>query len=149
MFISNDCTFFHLWWKKNLVKHQKASRSYEMVIDCYTIQISYHNWNIWARFKIQCWQHLLSIIAKMQNIWDLIGQNSTHLFIFLMTTVQILVECEIKINEVVNQKNIQISNFTLETLCEYRSIFGSSKFTAFCNSKNSNHFLISKILASL
>ena len=80
MFISNDCTFFHLWWKKNLVKHQKASRSYEMVIDCYTIQISYHNWNIWARFKIQCWQHLLSIIAKMQNIWDLIGQNSTHIF---------------------------------------------------------------------
>ena len=29
MFISNDCPSFHLWWKKNLVKHWKVSKYYE------------------------------------------------------------------------------------------------------------------------
>ena len=32
MFRSNNCTLFHFWWKKNLVKHQKVSKYYE--IDC-------------------------------------------------------------------------------------------------------------------
>ena len=26
MFISNICALFHLWWKENLVKHQKVSK---------------------------------------------------------------------------------------------------------------------------
>ena len=29
MLISNNCALFHLWWKKNLVKHQKVSKYYE------------------------------------------------------------------------------------------------------------------------
>ena len=29
MFISNNCTSFHLWGKENLVKHQKVSKYYE------------------------------------------------------------------------------------------------------------------------
>ena len=29
MFISNNCTSFHLWRKENLVKHQKISKCYE------------------------------------------------------------------------------------------------------------------------
>ena len=32
MFISNNCTSFHLWWKENLVKHRKVSKCYET--DC-------------------------------------------------------------------------------------------------------------------
>ena len=29
MFISNNRTSFHLWWKENLVKHGKVSKNYE------------------------------------------------------------------------------------------------------------------------
>ena len=29
MFISNNLTSFHLWWKENLVKYQKVSKYYE------------------------------------------------------------------------------------------------------------------------
>ena len=29
MSISNNCAFFHLWWKENLVKHQNVSKYYE------------------------------------------------------------------------------------------------------------------------
>ena len=29
MFISNNLTSFHLWWKENLVKYQKVSKCYE------------------------------------------------------------------------------------------------------------------------
>ena len=29
MLISNNRASFHLWWKKNLVKHQKVSEYYE------------------------------------------------------------------------------------------------------------------------
>ena len=29
MFISNNRASFHLWWKKNLVKHKKVSEYYE------------------------------------------------------------------------------------------------------------------------
>ena len=32
MFISNNRPSFHLWWKENLVKHQKVSKYYET--DC-------------------------------------------------------------------------------------------------------------------
>ena len=32
MFISNNRTSFHLWWKENLVKHPKVSKYYEA--DC-------------------------------------------------------------------------------------------------------------------
>ena len=35
MFISNNCTLFHLWRKENLVKHQKVSKYYET--DCSAI----------------------------------------------------------------------------------------------------------------
>ena len=29
MYLSNNCASFHLWWKENLVKHQKVSKYYE------------------------------------------------------------------------------------------------------------------------
>ena len=29
MFISNNRTSFHLWWKENLVEHPKVSKDYE------------------------------------------------------------------------------------------------------------------------
>ena len=29
MFISDNCAFFHLWWKENLVKHHRVSKYYE------------------------------------------------------------------------------------------------------------------------
>ena len=29
MFVSNNHALFHLWWKENLVKHQKVSKYYE------------------------------------------------------------------------------------------------------------------------
>ena len=32
MFITNNHNSFHLWWKKNLVKHQKVSKYYDQ--DC-------------------------------------------------------------------------------------------------------------------
>ena len=32
IFISNNRPLFHLWWKENLVKHEKVSKYYE--IDC-------------------------------------------------------------------------------------------------------------------
>ena len=32
MFIGNNPTWFHFWWKKNLVKHRKVSKYYET--DC-------------------------------------------------------------------------------------------------------------------
>ena len=30
VFITNNCLSFHLWWKKNLVKHKKLSNYYEI-----------------------------------------------------------------------------------------------------------------------
>ena len=33
MFISNNRASFHLWWKENLVKHQKVSKYYEMIVN--------------------------------------------------------------------------------------------------------------------
>ena len=39
MVISNNRGSFHLWWKKNLVKHQKASKYYEK--DCSSV------WSVW------------------------------------------------------------------------------------------------------
>ena len=32
MFISNDCASFHLWRKKNLVKHQDVSKYFKMIV---------------------------------------------------------------------------------------------------------------------
>ena len=32
MFITNNCALSDLWRNKNLVKHQKASKYYEMVV---------------------------------------------------------------------------------------------------------------------
>ena len=37
IFISNNCTSFHLWWKKKLVKHRKISKYYE--IDCRSLKL--------------------------------------------------------------------------------------------------------------
>ena len=42
LFITNNCASFHLWWKRNLVKDQKASKYYEN--NC--INISIVNTNI-------------------------------------------------------------------------------------------------------
>ena len=39
MFISNNHPSFHLWWKENLVKHQKLSKYYET--DCRTGLFTY------------------------------------------------------------------------------------------------------------
>ena len=32
MFISNNRTFFHLWWKENLVKHKKSQSIMEIIV---------------------------------------------------------------------------------------------------------------------
>ena len=29
MFVSNNCASFHLWWKENLIKHEKILKYYE------------------------------------------------------------------------------------------------------------------------
>ena len=41
MFISNNRASFHLWWKENLVKHQKVSKYYEN--DCTYFNIGFDN----------------------------------------------------------------------------------------------------------
>ena len=48
MFISNNRTSFHLWWKENLVKHRKVSKYYET--DCR----SRHGVNIKSVLVIWC-----------------------------------------------------------------------------------------------
>ena len=39
MFITNNHTSFHLWWKENLVRHQKVSKYYDH--DC-SLTLSYN-----------------------------------------------------------------------------------------------------------
>ena len=57
MFINNNRTSFHLWWKGNLIKHQKVSKYYEN--DCL--------WNF-----ISLFMSLLSALI-VKNRYVLIG----------------------------------------------------------------------------
>ena len=45
MFITNNCASFHLWWKKNLVKHQKVSKYYENYCRYYILYNFVHEKN--------------------------------------------------------------------------------------------------------
>ena len=36
MFISNNCTLFHLWGEENLVKHRKVPKYYETDLEQHT-----------------------------------------------------------------------------------------------------------------
>ena len=72
MFITNSCALFHLWWKDNLVKHQKASKCYEN--DCRSDEAylertsaSFQNFAFWSNnFK---WGKTLTIhfLKKLFN----------------------------------------------------------------------------------
>ena len=33
MFVTNNYASFYLWWKGNLVKHQKVSKYYDMIVE--------------------------------------------------------------------------------------------------------------------
>ena len=58
LFISNNRTSFHFWWKKNLVNHQKVSKysekeyrlthpkKYAWNLKVLSINLSYENWKI-------------------------------------------------------------------------------------------------------
>ena len=51
MFLSNNGTSFHLWWKDNLVKHQKVSRCYEN--DCRLHKFSRRTSAAWSKKSFQ------------------------------------------------------------------------------------------------
>ena len=50
MFICNNCKLFHLWWKENLVKHQKFSK-YEMIVDL-TLTCDFFKSYFWKVFHL-------------------------------------------------------------------------------------------------
>ena len=70
MFVSNNRPSFHLWWKENLVKHQKVSKYYET--DCSSrlfsgwkeiSKTSIGKWNFWSK--------LLKLDMHQQNYQNL------------------------------------------------------------------------------
>ena len=100
LFISNNCASFHLWWKENLVKHQKVSKYYEN--DCRLFQICRIQW--WCSVlpffypeivflsksgpQIQKCQYKLKFATQTNsNI-----QNSMVLFRFSVSALQFLFE---------------------------------------------------------
>ena len=72
MFISNSRTIFHLWWKENLVKHEKVSKYYED--DCRSNKGFRAQWNntFWIS---QCFQ----IQNQKMGTWRMYMQNKQNI----------------------------------------------------------------------
>ena len=64
MFISNNCTSFHLWWKVYLVKHHKVSKYYEN--GCSTVLCLS---NINFTFSMQLW--LVFTLFRLRSLCSL------------------------------------------------------------------------------
>ena len=62
MFITNNRTSFHLWWKENLVKHWKVSKYYETDCSLFKITVIYRP--IFYNFQTQPLQGVLNIFQK-------------------------------------------------------------------------------------
>ena len=82
MFITNNCTLFHLWWKENLVKHQKVSKYYEMIVESTFIEMIFPN--KWSYIRDSIYNHSrmkhLKFNKYMKNIFDKIKWQKKELF---------------------------------------------------------------------
>ena len=66
MFITNNHASFHLWWKENLAKHQKASKYYEN--DCRYLKIG----KLWigkSFLKKSTWKINDSLSAPINDVF--------------------------------------------------------------------------------
>ena len=64
MFISNNCSSFHFWWNKNLVKHGKVSRYDETDCRYVVLFIRERNYVIFKRIR-----HLMSVKSSITYVF--------------------------------------------------------------------------------
>ena len=118
MFVANNRASFHLWWKKNLVKHQNVSKYYEN--DC-SILIELGK----ITFVLQYVQ--IVIVTNPVFMYDLSGKIP-H---FTCSCYKILRKSDLNFLSMLNTVCIQIrENFVGCTCCESR-VFGIFVYCCF------------------
>ena len=68
MFISSNHASFHLWWKKNLLKHQKVSKYYESGCSYIANQLLITTFRIKSLSKLDDWMRILYRFGYM-SLW--------------------------------------------------------------------------------
>ena len=94
MFIRNDLASFHLQWKENLVKHQRASNYYEndwryFVYSTYRYSIYTYTWQWWLSYltfgKVECFCWLLLLFLLIVSFAD-------HYFLVVFVEYYIIIK---------------------------------------------------------
>ena len=95
MFINNNCSSFHLWWKENLVKHRKIWSQNIMKLIVATVgsnKVFASNWwitpaNICHDERVLIKTNIFIVIIRLQNVFKTFSRHLQDALLKLLEDV--------------------------------------------------------------